>query len=234
MHVAWHTQITDTPLYSKEITVFYCWLFVCYKKSFRDLGFVLYFILKHICVATNIQTVYCRRVPRAMFDKAWVLPQQLTSLLMRRVLWCSQMVPPGTLPRAHTHACTCSRNTVSPCCTSNSCWLSAPLAPPSRQPLPLQFSPALSVYCSPSVAASLWLWQLLIHVTALQMSQLTSWENSRGGENRRREEESAVPPYLTENNTYWVKICDAIHDWNDCFSHTRLILSWLKTFSTDI
>lgn len=41
-----------------------------------------------------------------MFNTAWVLPQQLTSLLMRRALSSCQMAPPGTLPHlslSHTH-----------------------------------------------------------------------------------------------------------------------------------
>lgn len=57
-----------------------------------------------------------------------------------------------------------------------------------RQPLPLHFSPTLPLSCSPSYPSSLppsRLWQLLIHVAALQMSQLTSWENSGGGKERR-------------------------------------------------
>lgn len=82
---------------------------------------------------------------------------------------------------------------VLPPLSPNSRWLSALLAPPPlRQPLPLYFSPhppSLARSLPPSIpppTPSFHLWQLLIHVTALQMSQLTSWENSRGGEDRRR------------------------------------------------
>lgn len=121
---------------------------------------------------------------------------------MRRALSSSQMAAPGTLPCMHTHTRArantvkhshvdthiCTRmhmhthNPVSPCCTPNSCWLPAPPHPSLQQPLPRHFSPAcvtllLSILFPPSSR----LWQLLIHVAALQMSQLTSWENSRGG-----------------------------------------------------
>lgn len=50
-----------------------------------------------------MSVVCCVPVPRVMFDTARVLPQQLTSLLMRRALSSSQMALPGTLPCANTH-----------------------------------------------------------------------------------------------------------------------------------
>lgn len=42
-----------------------------------------------------------------MFDTGWVLPQQLTPLLMRRALSSRQMAPAGTLPHTHTHKHVC-------------------------------------------------------------------------------------------------------------------------------
>lgn len=43
----------------------------------------------------------------------------------------------------HTQSCL-------PCYTPNSCWMSAPFTPPFGRPLPLHFSPALSLHCPPS------------------------------------------------------------------------------------
>lgn len=191
-----------------------------------------------------------------MFDTGWVLPQQLTPLLMRRALSSSQMAPAGTLPHTHTNTfvCVCVRthfarhsHLVLPPLSPNSRWLSALLAPPPlRQPLPLYFSPHPS-WLPPSVpppTPSLHLWQLLIHVTALQMSQLTSWENSRGGEDRRRLERrergvSLLPPPLlctwdgercfpppTQATLYEVP-----YGWTDQFSHCISVTMGFQTFS---
>lgn len=125
-----------------------------------------------------------------MFDTAWVPPQQLTSLLMRRALSSSQMAAPGTLPcvctRAHRQTLTYAHTHTQSCLPllyTSQLLVASPPHPSLQQPLPRHFSPCivtllLSILFPPSSR----LWQLLIHVAALQMSQLTSWENSRGGE----------------------------------------------------
>lgn len=137
-----------------------------------------------------------------MFDTGWVLPQQLTPLLMRRALSSSQMAPAGTLPHTHTNTFVCVCLCAHTFCTPQSSGPPASLAQQSlvvSAPCPssLEAAPSSLLLPPPSLARSLppsippptpsfHLWQLLIHVTALQMSQLTSWENSRGGEDRRR------------------------------------------------
>lgn len=160
---------------------------------------------------------------------------------MRRALSSSQMAPPGKLPCTHAHMHMCTHtvhshihtltrrhayihiyahahtyNPVSPCCTPNCCWLSALLTSPLGTPLPLHFSPALSsMALHPSPLPSLHRWQLLIHVAALQMSQLTSWENSRGGEERRRFERRGGVCYISvfdREATNWMKIYRFIYD----------------------
>ncbi len=136
-----------------------------------------------------------------MFDTAWVLPQQLTSLLMRRALSSSQMALPGTLPSTHTHTHTHTRNDahmhiystsralrhahtrthnpVSPCCTPNCCWLSAPLTPPLPPP-PSSLHPlhCLSVALHPSLPPSL---APSISGSCLSMSQHCRCHNSPAG-----------------------------------------------------
>lgn len=130
-----------------------------------------------------------------MFDTGWVLPQQLTPLLMRRALSSSQMAPAGTLPHTHTNTFVCVCMCAHTFCTPQSFGPSASLAQQSlvvsaRCLSSLEAAPSSLLLPPPSLAPSVppspHLWQLLIHVTALQMSQLTSWENSRGGEDRRR------------------------------------------------
>ena len=126
----------------------------------------------HVCVRayTSMQIVCCVCVPRVMFDTAWVLPQQLTSLLMRRALSSSQMAPPGTLPHTHTHTHVHTHTLL--CTDSQTHTLTRRHAhihiyahahtipsPPALHltvagcqcpsPLPLHFSPALSIHPSP-------------------------------------------------------------------------------------
>lgn len=152
---------------------------------------------------------------------------------MRRALSSSQMALPGTLPCSHTRTCANmqyihrytithrhahihtyarahTRNHISPCRTPNCCWLSVPLTPlASLLHCFLWFS------ILPLFPPSPHLWQLLIHVAALQMSQLTSWENSREekrGEDLRGEEEFAASLYLIEEQTTGWKIYRSIHD----------------------
>lgn len=63
-----------------------------------------------------------------MFDTGWVLPQQLTPLLMRRALSSSQMAPAGTLPHTHTNTFVCVCMCAHTFCTPQSFGPSASLA----------------------------------------------------------------------------------------------------------
>ena len=183
MHVAWHTlactHSTRVPLRCPLHMpgLMHCRsLLTVFSVEERLLGFpVPHFMLKHthvcvcvcvcVCAYTSMQIVCCVCVPRVMFDTAWVLPQQLTSLLMRRALSSSQMAPPGTLPHTHTHTHTYTHTHHTHTLTRRHAHIHiythahTILSPPALHltvagcqcpsPLPLHFSPALSLHPSP-------------------------------------------------------------------------------------
>lgn len=180
-----------------------------------------------ICMYTKMQIV-----PWVMFNTARAPPQQLTSLLMRGALSSSQMAPPGTLPCEHTLTHTPAwvvRTLASPATRPHAeqpLVVRARRCPSPGQRAALSLLPCIVTPSPPFVLPPIPLhhpWQLLIHVAALQMSQLTSWESSGGeiwggGEEQAEEEteeERVSSTYQHEETHLLLKIHESSHKrWN--------------------